>query len=284
MRSKLLLIITVSFLLSSIHAQTYEPLVAPYKMWVVYRANYYPPGTGRTLAYKIAEDSVSIDDEYWHRILKAEDSLYSQWSIYAYIREENRIVYLKDSYADILYDFHLGPGDTCFNADSEIMYLIEDTLTGYFAGRDRFAQVIKDRGDTLFTGSGSKRGGLLGPEYYQLTGADYTLVCYYENDSLLYHNPDFTRCYIDNTSSTEDLKENDEIKIYPDPVDEKLFIETKIPVRLILYDLNGKKVLSAELHRGTNIFQTGTLSPSVYICRILSGKETVSYKLLKVKR
>lgn len=253
MKSNILLFIAILFFLNKTNAQTYEPVVDTNKRWVVFRSEDHPPYHGKTLAYKISNDSVLIDNEYWHRILEAEDSLYSQWTFSGYIREEDKIVFLQGGYfVDTLYNFNLSPGDTCFFSGG-CLYIIEDTLTNYFAGKNRKGQIEDFESDTIYAGIGSKRGGLLGSGYYCLTGAIYTLICYYENDSLLYHNPDFESCYLDNISSVHNLLSDNILTVYPNPAGHSVFLRfEKVlsqPVDFILYDALGRSVKQIRITR-----------------------------------
>ncbi len=250
MKSNILLFITILFFSNNAYAQIYEPVVDTNKMWVVFRSEDHPPYHGKTMAYKISGDSVLIDNEYWHKILESTDSLYTKWSFFdynGYIREENKIVFLGGGiYEDTLYNFNLGPGDICFFDDNEEYYIIEDTITKYFAGKNRKAQVVNFRSDTIYAGIGSKKGGLLGTMYYSFTGELYTLVCYYENDSLLYHDPDYETCYIDNITSAGEVRSEQEMKVYPNPAGHSVFLrfagELSQPFDFILYDASGRKV------------------------------------------
>ncbi|NOY37153.1 MAG: hypothetical protein GXO83_06220 [Chlorobi bacterium] len=144
---------------------------------------------------------------------------------------------------DTLYNFNLDPGDTCFSSHG--YYIIEDTLTKYFAGKNRKGQTVNFESDTIYTGVGSKKGGLLVNQYYFATGAFQSLICYYENDSLLYHNPDYESCYIDNTTSVNKLWSDHEIKVYPNPAGRlvSLRFEKALsqPVDFVLYDASAEK-------------------------------------------
>ena len=187
LKLKISISIIILLTLNKTYAQTYEPVVDTNKMWVIYEyCSVCHPDSGYTIAYKISHDSVLIDNEYWYRILVSNDSSYSEWSFFdynGYIREENKIVLNKSGiYVDTLYNFNLGPGDTCFSPNG--FYIIEDTITTFFAGKNRKAQVLDFRSDTIYTGIGSKQGGLLVNQYYFTTGAFQSLICFYENNSL----------------------------------------------------------------------------------------------------
>ncbi|WP_462281261.1 PKD domain-containing protein [Salinivirga cyanobacteriivorans] len=185
--------------------QELEPIVDTNKMWVVFRQSAIDPpgGFGKSYAYKIS-DSILINSNYWFKVWQSQDSLFSDWNQYGYIREENNKVYYMDPEVIdfdtiIMYDFSLEIGDTVtFSEGCDwTIYNIDSSL---FAGKYRYTQHIDSTNwKTIkhIEGIGSTEG-LLGPVFYCTTGGIRTLQCVYENDVLIYHNPIYESCYIYN--------------------------------------------------------------------------------------
>ena len=248
MRTKIILIIIALFAITKTYSQTYEPIVDTTKMWVVYEYGM-DPFAGRTYAYKITSDSVFINTKYWHNVLISEDSSYSQWTSYynAKIREENKIVYYFDDVfpnVDTMYNFNLSVGDTCF-VNTSYWYLIENIFNDFFAGKNRYTQSIYGISDTIYSGIGSKQGGLFGAII--LTGSGKELVCYYENDSLLYLNSDYNSCYIDNTTNNINILRTSVFEIYPNPAKDIVQItinkeQLNKNTSIFIYDVYGRVV------------------------------------------
>lgn len=72
------------------------------------------------------------------------------------------------------------------------------------------------------------------------------------------------------------------IKVYPNPVKEKAFVETDDPCTWIIYDMLGKSLSSGELSAtpGEHI-DTRHLAPGYYILTITSSKGQSSIQLIK---
>ena len=89
---KKILISIVLVLLSNIgNCQEYETIVDTTKMWVTYQTSSDAPpycDIGKSFAYKIS-DSLKLDNCFWYKLWRAEDSLYTNWYINGYIREDN---------------------------------------------------------------------------------------------------------------------------------------------------------------------------------------------------
>lgn len=224
---RIIIIIGALMLISFARSQTYESIIDTTKMWVVYESPYYTLYNGYTIAYKIANDSVLIDDEYWYKIVRAEDSAYTQWSVYSYIREENKIIFTKGIYdGDTLYNFNLEAGDTCFIEDL-LYYIIDSSYTGFFAGKNGYTQVVNMGHDTIYEGIGSKERGLL--HCYFIVGLFRTLVCYYENDSLLYKHPALETCYQNDYTNIDKINDKNNIILYPNPTNGIIRIPEALP-------------------------------------------------------
>jgi hypothetical protein len=193
---KITIIFLMLFSTIEVFNQELEPIVDTNKMWVVFMEPYGPPGFGESYAYKI-EDSVLINSDYWFKVWESHDSLFSNWQEYGYIREENRrVFYTNDNIGiDTIYDFNLNINDTITSTCLLIMDSI-DTL--YFAEKDRITQYFAYRGTIKHIEGIGSTEGLCSPIFYCWTGMTRTLQCVYENDVLIYHNPIYESCYINN--------------------------------------------------------------------------------------
>ncbi len=159
---------------------------------------YGPPGFGKSYAYKIS-DSILINSNYWFKVWESQDSLFSNWQEYGYIREENRrVFYRNDNFIGIdtiLYDFNLNINDTI---SPDCPLIIDSIDTSYFAGKDRITQYLGYRGIVKHIEGIGSTEGLCSPIFYCWTGITRTLQCVYENNENIYHNPIYESCYIDN--------------------------------------------------------------------------------------
>jgi hypothetical protein len=281
MKTKILLITIALFAIIKTYSQTYEPIVDTTKMWVVYEYGMNPYA-GRTYAYKISNDTVLIDNKYWHDILVSEDSTYSQWSIYSFkkIREKNNIAYSYCWQDCSIFNFNLSTGDTCF-FDSLNFYTIDTTFDSFFAGKIRKTQVTFVSTDTIYSGIGSKLSGF--SSYPLVTGGGKALVCYYENDSVLYKNPDFDYCFIDNTTNIK-IIEKKKFTIYPNPAKNNVQLtinnEQLIGSRIEIVNINGQTVKQITMYNEQYTINVEDLGKGIYFVKLIGEKGVSAQKLL----
>ena len=285
MKTKIILIIIALFAITKTYSQTYEPIVDTTKMWVVYEHGM-DPFAGRTYAYKITSDSVFINNKYWHNVLISEDPTYSQWISYnnAKIREENKIVYYTSgvfSDVNILYNFNLNDSDTCFgNIGCE--YIIDSVYNDFFAGKIRETQSIYWISDTIYSGIGSKEAGLFGTQF--LTGGGEELVCYYQNDSLLYHNSNYDSCYIDNTTNNINILQKNVFEIYPNPstgnVQLTMSNEQLKNARIEIVTITGKTVYTSSLQGTKQSIDLSKQAKGIYIIKLIGEGFVSTQKLV----
>jgi hypothetical protein len=92
------------------------------------------------------------------------------------------------------------------------------------------------------------------------------------------------------TTSLNDSKENNEIvdnfelnksiKMYPNPVGNTLFIESKIPItRIQIYSLLGRLVKEEKTNFNRIVLRD--LNSGIYMIKIHSGKNSITKKLIK---
>lgn len=74
--------------------------------------------------------------------------------------------------------------------------------------------------------------------------------------------------------------------IYPNPLQDIIWIDSRCEhASMSLYDICGRKLMSADLHFGTNEFSISELEGQVLIIKVLeNNNETYSYKIVKVKK
>ena len=264
------------------NCQEYETIVDTTKMWVTYQTSSDAPpycDIGKSFAYKIS-DSVKLDNCFWYKLWRAEDSLYSNWGLSGYIREDNKIVFFQNTNQnciDTLYNFNLNIGDTIYENVCGWKFNIYDVDTVYIAGKKRRTQHVDFCNIENYEGVGSNEG-LLGPCYFCRTGVVDYLLCYYKNGELLYHNPNFeSSCYI-NTLGISDNKISG-LKVYQNPATNKLIIkipETYKNVSLIIYNLLGKKILQTKINSLSTQLALTDLNAGVYLYLIKNKRKILS--------
>jgi hypothetical protein len=118
--------------------------------------------------------------------------------------------------------------------------------------------------------------------YGLMTGASYLLNCYYENDTLKYHNENYPTCYYNYDNLTDFLNINNTSKIYPNPVYGSSILKLGQPNLLSFPKNNPAKVMISDatgrIIRTENIPESGEIEinrmdfqPGMYFYRISTG-------------
>lgn len=283
MSKKTILILAVFLSVTIAKSQTYESIVDTTKMWVIYESSAYELILGKTVAYKIANDSTFIDDRYWYKVLKAEDSTYTQWSFFSYINEEDKVISLNGSFAGFgspLYDFNLIAGDSlCCTPENVMCMEIEDSYESFFADKNRYTQTLVD--DIIYEGIGSKSRGLL--HFYDYVGVSRTLVCYFHNGELLYKHPSLENCYQNDYPSNinvNTINRMNNLIIYPNPTSEMIHIPDVSPQsHYLIYDVYGKEICTGKLNNNNDV-NVSDLHSGLYYIRITLNHENYSGKFI----
>ena len=213
---KKLLFILVILAGFTMQAQQLDPLVVEGKQWnVVTTFVPWPPINRVTDAYKLEGDTV-VDGTTYKMLLTTQSEQYDNWELCGVLREtgDGRVFHRNYGWnhtfgdENLLYDFSLQPGDSIYYHDNPTSCLkllrVNDTiLEGENTPRKKYVFRIEENGqptihgnETWIEGIGSEFG-LLFPGSRFLMGGTYDLLCYYEDDDLLWHNPNFNSCYID---------------------------------------------------------------------------------------
>lgn len=81
-------------------------------------------------------------------------------------------------------------------------------------------------------------------------------------------------------SISENALEN--LSIYPNPVSENLlFINTNVPIKIEIYDILGKSVLTSKVDNNSNAINLSELNNGIYLLKINSEDKTITKKLIK---
>jgi hypothetical protein len=91
------------------------------------------------------------------------------------------------------------------------------------------------------------------------------LLCEYKDDEQVFANQSFETCYIDEVSVREQIQQQNEISIYPNPTSETVRIEGVRPAEVQVYNAFGQLVKTV---RDINEISVADLSYGVYLLRI----------------
>lgn len=296
-------IIAILFIITfgiSAHTQT---LVKENKLWACTKESSSAPGDYESYFIKFEGDT-TISDLNYKKIWRSNDSLQTSWYIDGYIREDtskkvflypiNKEYVFNDNEEVLIYDFNLNIGDSIelpFNSE-EYIYLKSIVYEKLENQTDSIMTFLFNSTTDMngyeiakwYERIGSKGGVLNGLNLTSIVGSYFSLVCYYENNILNYHNDNFTTCFPEG---------------YPDaiyPISNKefynLFFENgelyfenhsniMNPINLKIYNTFGQLIFSQKVKNKNFIkVDVNNFDNGIYIYRIELNKNIVAGKLV----
>ncbi|MCX6249718.1 MAG: T9SS type A sorting domain-containing protein [Bacteroidetes bacterium] len=270
-------------------AQTYHPLVATGKVWSNYH-DYCKLKEYRFSEFNKFEGDTLIDGYTYKIVWKSQDTTLAFWSIDSYIREDSlKRVYQQYPYGTdekLIYNFGVLAGDSIFLRDTcdENKYVVDSvTWTTLLDNEPRREYYLHNPyfnlGETWIEGVGCTKGALAGGTCGFCGDLDPELICFFEHDTLKYHNPDFEGCFvITGIPATSDVPG---ITVFPNPVfDHVTFrFESQLwdDALIEICDLPGKLICSRQV-TGNSItinVKDLNLSPGTYLYRAFRHKTLV---------
>ena len=207
----------------------------------------------------------------------------------AYRNDDNQVYYCKwngSSYDDevLLYDYDLEVGDFFHDDDDHPMQVTEVTTITDLNGVSRkmitfsFSGLPSDVTEFWIEGVGSSRGFMhvgLWEADHSSDGEMYHLLCYHVDDDVIYVNPEYNTCDIDDVE--ENMTEKG-ISIYPNPAKDIVILQNDNNINISgieIVDLTGRVVMST-----TNIekIDISELPEGQYFIKI-NGETTFMKKL-----
>ena len=263
--------------------------------WSVYSFSNYQSDT---LAYYLEGDTLLYGDN-WSKLFRR--NLQGETNYCGAIRDSNGIVEIKlpEEEKRLLYDFTLAVGDTFpyplfhFGWDVYTAMVVEQIDTVQLANGEFRREIVSNMvtsgiyeevQERWIEGIGSIHGPLfpLNPKLLAVeVNEEFTLVCFSENDELLYHNPRFASCL-----TTTNVVDNDETdiyaKIYPNPFTDFFTLDNPdAETHLMIYDCMGRVCMEKELQPGHHVINMQNNPAGIYIvCLICNGKSEF-YKIIK---
>lgn len=266
----------------SLKAQDNNPLVEEGKRWnVVHTYAPWPPINRVTNAYMVEGDTV-VDGTTYKMLITTQSEQYDNWDLWGLLRETNERQVLSRKYRwnhtfeseTLLYDFSLEPGDSiCYGESSCLLLLrISDTILDDGTVRKRYDFQYKENGyptyeyETWIEGIGSELG-LLHPGSLALVGGTYDLLCYYEDEDLVWQNPNFNSCYV----STVGLDESEDVSflsVYPNPATGIVSIKGESLRQAVVVNMLGQQVFSVHSKDNELHIDMAKLPAGVYLINI----------------
>lgn len=270
----------------NLKAQDIIPLVVEGKQWNVLYSMEGPSPTlphRKTTSYSISGDTV-LDGTSYKKLFGTIHEDLSNWQLQGALREnaDGQVFFRAyksnhtfENQESLLYDFSMQMGDSIYYYDNPTSCLkllrVNDTiLEGENTPRKKYVFRMEENGhptihgnETWIEGIGSEFG-LLFPGSRFLVGGTYDLLCYYEDDDLIWQNPNFNSCYL-STDGVEESEAGVSLSVHPNPAKDLVRIEGLESSEVQIYNTLGQLV---SVNHNTNEISVRDLPKGIYLLRI----------------
>jgi hypothetical protein len=288
---------------STIRSQDYVPFPVEHVHWNVFYAGTCQEKAPDTtiLRYAFHGDTIIKEELYRKLCLESGDTLNPKIRAIGGIREENKQIFYNGEtiYTGtgdseyLLYDFTKQVGDTIKHRPQRGYYSVVLGIDSVWVDgvfRKRYEvdnHWVFNNPDYIIEGIGSVKNGLLGHiSDIPTCGTHYwEFICFREDNGVLYLNPSFSGCFPDFLfMGTEHSPMEHQIKVYPNPIDQTLYVEnnTNTTLSLKITDGNGRTILNRRLDEPLMKMDLDVI-PGIYHVAISNkeGKRLVAKKIIR---
>lgn len=283
MRKKLFYLLVLMFFYQSANAQTYHKLLDTNKLWNYYD-EYFGPNPHYTHLYRFTTDTIISGKKYYIPEITM-DSIHWYKESYFFREEDStkRVYMLYNNNEGLLYDFSLNTGDsvTIINplygayppVTIHVVSIDSIQIDGYYR------KIINTDFYTWIEGIGDKLG-LPHPGDMSSGGVLLSLVCYYENDSLKYINPDYGNCFYAFLNVGEHNNEN---QLLLKNIDNNFFIISSDETidEIILLNILGEQMMIFSAKANQFSIDLSSFAPGVYIVKCKIDNRISVFKIIK---
>ena len=238
-------------------------------------------------------DSIIADYSY-KKVFSCDDRLHENIKYEGLMREHDKKTYFIPANSEteyLLYDFSLEEGMTFEYTDWRPYsikiqrYVKVDSVEIKGVQKKRISLTGQPSNDnyvlaTWIENIGSS-SGLFYPCGYILAGSNRKLLCYFEDNELIYKNPEYSECYYDSNATSVQTIEIDDYNVCPNPVDDILTVSSlnNTALRIEIFDISGKKVYSKIYDDAIDV---SCFSKGLYLLKVYDENESVSvFKIIK---
>jgi hypothetical protein len=287
MKQKILLTLICAVIVQFCFGQEYHKLVDTNKLWSVLLINGVNPYYKSTHFIKFKGDTI-INDTMYKKVLKAEDEFHNNWELNGFIREDStqKVYYKYNSAANekLIYDFQPNINDTFYFTQYDYL-----TVCGFDSIKinDQYRKVINlycpsapSITEKWIEGIGSTEG-VIYSGYSLITGSDFELLCFYENDTLSYIDSSYNECYYNTYGVIENISVNSPFIIYPNPATQNINIsfnnQQNMPYTFELYNYYGEIIFKKQIINSTS-FELSNISNGIYFYIIKDNKNFIIHR------
>ncbi len=282
----------------NLRAQIYHPFPTKNAMWTEMYYGLYPDYEVVFHSYALKDKDTTINGKVYHKLYHSIDTMFTEDELCGGLREDNKRVYyysiqpielrFTNIEADtevLLYDFSLELLDTITEDTFRISHpeflvvLSIESITIGTEYRNRFTFGI----DTVFhtdfiswiESIGYERGLLFATGDIPTNGLWNDLICFKQDNKVLYHHEDYANCYYVINNAIEDQQENLHLKIFPNPVQlsSNFRISGQEIDKILVIDLLGDVVKEFSVNGKPSIeINSGDLTKGLYILLAINKK------------
>lgn len=228
----------------------------------------------------------------YKKVIQSYDILKSKWNLIGFVREEPLSgLYFRnlDEQEGLLYKNNLQLKDTFTIVNTYLPLMVQsievyvkdiDSVSINGTYKSRYMVGTKFFTDTLIENVGSLQGILL-PCCPLISQKE--LLCYYENDVLVYKNSNYDRCYYNTLTTNINQVESRRFKIYPNPSKKEitiLFADDKHRI-FSIYDGLGCQINVIDFNGTEYKLDISKYPPGIYYVTVQgqnqSGLEFIKY-------
>ncbi|HPK04279.1 MAG TPA: T9SS type A sorting domain-containing protein [Bacteroidales bacterium] len=285
----IILAMTVSIIT---YGQVSKTLVDDNKLWSnLWQTGAGPPPHGMVTNYIKFSADTTIDDKIYKKVLESKDEYQTDYAVIGYIREDSlkRVYYRdKNEMEKLLYDFGAKVGDsitigTMTLVVGKIDYILinNEILKRMKVYPEGFGG---EPGEQWIEGIGSLCG-ILSSGTFEFTGAKHDLLCFFENEALIYSNPEFEDCFY-NTLGIGEIETNRfGVEIIPNPVASssimKIHGEFNNDLMIEIFTLHGIKIRTIHPGKSSIVLRNEDYVPGIYIFKVIKrGAEYTTGKFV----
>lgn len=278
---------------TSLYAQSYIPLLQQNNQWNILRRDANP-NLYYTEIYKIDLDTI-INGYLCKKVIKTNDSSSSAAFSFAYYMYEDtlekKIYTLDNNFNKKLYfNFNVHIGDTLilyspyYNLNYCDTFYVSQIDIENIGGLNRKKistnfklGVTLINAEVWIEGIGTYKG-LPYSGFPPITGPLFNLLCFRNNNQLIYYNTNYNYCYANNIGIND--FENPKISVYPNPITDNLFIENILnkDSQLQIFDVYGRLVFNQNLIEQNNTISVSNLKRGIYYVEIYNKNNKVFTK------
>jgi hypothetical protein len=272
-------------------------IVIPNSSWSVLSYGlgaYLVPSNVLTQYIYFDRDSIVANKTY-KKVFSCDDRLHENIMYEGLIREQDKKTYFipKNSETEsLLYDFMLEEGMNfryqSLTSNREYLFYVKEVDFVEINGiqKKQIQLTLLPNDDihvTWIENIGSLTGLFYSGGMLDTCSCRMTLLCYFQDNELIYKNPVYSECYYDkveNITSVQTIEDHD-CSVFPNPIDNILtiFSSNNVISRIEIFDNFGRKVYD-QPHKDT--IDVSSFSKGIYLLKVYDINEQVSvFKIIK---